>query len=397
MAERQATLYQRLIGGLLGEDLSKLDEEERRRVAGQATSRAVQGLLMGEGLLGGLGGYRRERQADVLRRQQQVARNLQESQANQILRQSGLMTQAVLEGRRPLTAEETMPDASGLQLQRGPMDLARLARTPEAQQALLDNQQLREAVLATAPQAPATPEYVSQVVPGVGLVSVNKYDPSDSRVVQRIQVPKEPEKQKFEVLTAQEVAAAGLTPGTVVQRNKETGNLSILQAAGEMPDPRGFNDRQRSGANVLEDAALNYASNLTGMSKAELAGMTPAQIETLMIERGGRITQGGVARAIRGIPFVGQGTLETINADLTAAATAGGAALAMIQNPTGPITSPDVEIGKLQFPSPIYPVEVQAQMLRGLLEQVRPAAPVEQYDASGNLIGSPRRGASGRF
>ena len=56
MAERQATLYQRLIGGLLGEDLSKLDEEQRRRVAGQATSRAVQGLLMGEGLLGGLGG-----------------------------------------------------------------------------------------------------------------------------------------------------------------------------------------------------------------------------------------------------------------------------------------------------------------------------------------------------
>lgn len=157
MAERQATLYQRLIGGLLGEDLSKLDEEERRRVAGQATSRAVQGLLMGEGLLGGLGGYRRERQADVLRQQQQAARNAQESQANQIRRQAGLMTQAVLEGRRPLTAAETMPDASGLQLQRGPLDLARLARSPEAQQALFANEQLREAVLATAPQPPAAP------------------------------------------------------------------------------------------------------------------------------------------------------------------------------------------------------------------------------------------------
>lgn len=156
MAERQATLYQRLIGGLLGEDLSKLDEEERRRVAGQATSRAVQGLLMGEGLLGGLGGYRRERQADVLRRQQQAARNVRESQRNQILRESGLMTQAVLEGRKPLTAAETMPDESGLQLQRGPLDLARLARSPEAQEALLANQQLRESVLATAPQ-PAEP------------------------------------------------------------------------------------------------------------------------------------------------------------------------------------------------------------------------------------------------
>ena len=157
MAENQATLYQRLIGGLLGEDLSKLDEEERRRVAGQATSRAVQGLLMGEGLLGGLGGYRRERQEDVLRRQKQVERNLQESQAQQIMRQGGMMTQAVLEGRRPLTAAETMPDASGLQLMRGPMDLSRLAGTEAGQQALLANPQLREAVLKMAPQPSEAP------------------------------------------------------------------------------------------------------------------------------------------------------------------------------------------------------------------------------------------------
>lgn len=151
----QPSLYQRLIGGLLGEDLSKLDEEQRKRITGQATSRAVQGLLMGEGLLGGLGGYRRERQADVLRQQQRAQRLAQESQMNQVLRTGGQMTQAVLEGRQPLTAAEAMPDESGLEMVRGPLDLARLASTPEAQQALLANTQLSQAVMGMAPQRTA--------------------------------------------------------------------------------------------------------------------------------------------------------------------------------------------------------------------------------------------------
>jgi hypothetical protein len=152
----EPSLYQRFIGGLLGEDLSKLDEEQRKRLTSQATSRAVQGLLMGEGLLGGLGGYRRERQAEALRQQQRARQLAQESQMNQVLRAGGQMTQAVLEGRRPMTAAETMPDASGLALMRGPRDLSRLAGTLEGQQALLANPELREAVLGMAPQRTAT-------------------------------------------------------------------------------------------------------------------------------------------------------------------------------------------------------------------------------------------------
>ena len=391
----EPSLYQRLIGGLLGEDLSKMDEEERKRLTGQATSRAVQGLLMGQGLLGGLGGYRRERQAEMLRQQQQAQQRAQESQRNQILRTSGQITQAVLEGRRPLTADETMPDASGLALMRGPRDLSRLAGTLEGQQALLANPQLREAVLGMAPQAPAAPEYDYKVVEGVGLVAANKADPNDSMVVQRIQAPKE---EKFEILTPEETARRGYAPGTVVQR-APNGELKVSQAPTTQLDPRGFNDRQRSGANVLRDAAINYAANLTGLDRATLSNMTPAQIERAMVERGGRVTQGAIARGIRGIPFVGEGILGSINADLMAAATAGGSGIAMIQNPTGPITTPDVEIGKLQFPSPIYPLEVQAQMLRGVLEQAQggQAQPVEQYDAQGNLIGADRRGATARF
>lgn len=392
----QPSLYQRLIGGLLGEDLSKLDEEERKRITGQATSRAVQGLLMGEGLLGGLGGYRRERQADVLRQQQRAQQLAQESQMNQVLRQGGQMTQSILEGRQPLTAAEAMPDESGLALMRGPRDLSRLAGTIEGQQALLANPQLREAVLGMAPKAPAAPEYVYQNVEGVGLVAVNRNDPADTKVIQRIQRPKE---EKFQVLTPEETATLGYRPGTVVQR-APNGELKVSQAPSTTNlDPRGFNERQKSGANVMRDAALNYAANLTGLPKQQLEGMTPAQIEAAMKERGGRVTQGAVARTIRGIPFIGEGVLASINPDLAAASTAGGAGLAMIQNPTGPITKPDVDIGMLQFPNPIYPVEVQAQMLRGLLEQteIRQPDQVEQYDARGNLIGSSRRGATGGF
>lgn len=392
----EPSLYQRLIGGLLGEDLSKLDEEQRKRLTGQATSRAVQGLLMGEGLLGGLGGYRRERQAEMLRQQQRAQQRAQESQRNQILRTSGQMTQAVLEGRRPMTAAETMPDASGLALMRGPLDLSRLAGTLEGQQALLANPELREAVLGMAPQAPAAPEYDYKVVEGVGLVAANKADPNDSMVVQRIQ---RPEEQKVQVLSPEETARLGYRPGTVVQRFPN-GEVKVSQAPSTTNlDPRGFNERQKSGANVLKDAALNYASNLTGLPKQQLATMTPAQIEAAMKERGGRVTQGGFARTIRGIPFIGEGALATLNPDLAAASTAGGAALAMIQNPTGQITKPDVDIGMLQFPNPIYPVEVQAQMLRGLLEQIEVSQPekVEKYDEKGNLIDSDQRGATVRF
>lgn len=392
----QPSLYQRLIGGLLGEDLSKLDEEQRKRITGQATSRAVQGLLMGEGLLGGLGGYRRERQADVLRQQQRAQRLAQESQMNQVLRTGGQMTQAVLEGRQPLTAAEAMPDESGLALMRGPRDLSRLAGTMEGQQALLANPQLREAVLGMAPQAPAAPEYDYRVVEGVGLVAANKADPEDSMVVQRIQ---RPEEEKVQVLSPEETARLGYRPGTVVQRFPN-GEVKVSQAPSATNlDPRGFNERQKSGANVMRDAALNYAANLTKLPKQQLAMMTPAQIEAVMKERGGRVTQGGFARTIRGIPFIGEGVLAAANPDLAAASTAGGAGLAMIQNPTGPITKPDVDIGMLQFPNPIYPIEVQAQMLRGLLEQIEVSQPdkVEKYDEKGNLIGSDRRGATGRF
>lgn len=69
----EATRYQKLISGLLGEDISGMSEEERKKLSREGTTAAIIGMLSGSGLLGGLGGYGQTRaqqraQAEVARR-----------------------------------------------------------------------------------------------------------------------------------------------------------------------------------------------------------------------------------------------------------------------------------------------------------------------------------------
>lgn len=189
-------------------------------------------------------------------------------------------------------------------------------------------------------------------------------------------------------LTPAEVAAEGLAPGTVVRRRDGT----IVQrpgAGGATPTEgpmAGMNERQRSGANIVRDAALQYAANITGLTLQEISKKSPVEIENLIKEKGGRVLQGGRARMMTNLPLVGdfaRGIVESANADLIGPSTSGGAGVAMTQNPTGPITGPDVEIGIRQFPNPMLPVDVQAQMIRSLLER---GGVVEQYDEKGNKV-----------
>lgn len=188
------------------------------------------------------------------------------------------------------------------------------------------------------------------------------------------------------VLTPEEARAMGFEPGAVVRRR----DLVVLQrppAAGGTPAQgpmAGMNERQRSGADMTRNAALQYAANITGLSIAEISKKTPVEIEALIKQKGGRVLQGGMARMLTNLPVVGdfaRGIVESANADLIGPSTAGGAGIAMTQNPTGPITGPDVDIGIRQFPNPMLPVDVQAQMIRSILER---GGVVEQYDAQGN-------------
>jgi hypothetical protein len=75
--------------------------------------------------------------------------------------------------------------------------------------------------------------------------------------------------------------------------------------------------------------------------------------------------------------------IDAANADLMAPATSGGAGIALTQNPTGPITGADVDVGRMQFPNAMYPIDVQAQMIRSILEQ---GGQVEEYDEKGNKV-----------
>jgi hypothetical protein len=188
------------------------------------------------------------------------------------------------------------------------------------------------------------------------------------------------------VLTPEEARAMGFEPGAVVRRR----DLVVVQrppAAGGTPTQgpmAGMNERQRSGADMTRNAALQYAANITGLSIAEISKKTPVEIEELIKQKGGRVLQGSTARMLTNLPVVGdfaRGIVESANADLIGPSTAGGAGIAMTQNPTGPITGPDVDIGIRQFPNPMLPVDVQAQMIRSILER---GGVVEQYDAQGN-------------
>lgn len=58
-----ATRYQKFIGGLLGEDVEGMSEEERKQLSRQGTTSAILGLLGGQGLMGGLSAYGEQRAA----------------------------------------------------------------------------------------------------------------------------------------------------------------------------------------------------------------------------------------------------------------------------------------------------------------------------------------------
>lgn len=69
----EMTRFQRLIGGLLGENMEGMTEEQRRRLAREGGTAAILGMLSGSGLLGGLEGLRTRRkeqatQAEAARR-----------------------------------------------------------------------------------------------------------------------------------------------------------------------------------------------------------------------------------------------------------------------------------------------------------------------------------------
>ena len=79
-----------------------------------------------------------------------------------------------------------------------------------------------------------------------------------------------------------------------------------------------------------------------------------------------------------------KGIVEAANADLIAPSVGGGSGIAQMQTVGNTMSDMDLAAGQRQFPNPMYPVEVQAQMIRSILE--RSGGVVEQYDEKGNKV-----------
>ena len=195
------------------------------------------------------------------------------------------------------------------------------------------------------------------------------------------------------ILPPERARALGFREGSVVYIDPKTGKPQVLQAgaagaaaAGAPGAPGAGNERQQSGRQMTRSAALQYAANITGEPLSKIQRMSPVEIEDLMRRKGGRVLQGAPARMLSGLPLVGdfgKAVIESANADLMAPANQGGAGIAMQQNPTGAITAADVDAGRAQFPNAMYPIDVQAQMIRSILEQ---GGQVEEYDEKGNKV-----------
>ena len=414
----EMTRFQRLIGGLLGENMEGMTEEQRRRLAREGGTAAILGMLSGSGLLGGLEGLRTRRKEQAT--EAEAARRVSEAQA-----EMPRITGRLLGGTAG--ALESLPGPGG---EGGPLT-ARYRQAPQEALARLYGTQAGRTVAQMAPDLAklATEGTLGRTVGG------SVYNPLTGQFTRAPEAPK-PRVLERTVdlndrviasysdgterifmkgaaprmgggggaggaagggaagapggmfLTPEETAAAGFAPGTIVRRRDGT----VVQrppTGGATPTEgpmAGMNERQRSGAAIVRDAALQYAANITGLSLEEIRKKSPAEIEQLIKEKGGRVLQGGRARMLTNLPLVGdfaRGVVESANADLIGPSTSGGAGVAMTQNPTGPITGPDVEIGIRQFPNPMLPVDVQAQMIRSLLES---GGVVEQYDENGNKV-----------
>lgn len=409
----EATRYQKLISGLLGEDISGMSEEERKRLSREGTISAIVGMLGGSGLLGGLEGYGKGRAEQ--RAQVEAARRAAAAEA-----EMPRITGRLFGG--PAGTLESLPGGEG-----GPLT-ARYRQSPQDALARLYGTQAGRDVAAMAPDLaklategtlgrtvggsvynPLTggfarpPEAAKPRVPArtvdLGNQVVVYYDDGSTEVLPKGGAPRAGgaaapraamggggENGMF--LTPAEVAAGGFAPGTVVRRRDGT----VLQRpattkGGAIPTEgpmAGMTPRQQSGAFQARNAALQYAANITGMSVAEISKKSPQEIEQLIKQKGGRLLQGGLASSLSNTPIIGdfmKGVVEAANADLIAPSVGGGSGIAQMQTVGNTMSDMDLISGQRQFPNPMYPVEVQAQMIRSILE--RSGGVVEQYDEQG--------------
>jgi hypothetical protein len=387
MAEKpkKPGLWSRYVGGLLGEDYENMSPEERRTASMSvlgAIGRNMAGAGAGDQALAGIrAGRAAEREAAGLARRQAAAEALMPQVVGRLFGGSagrleslpgapgGELTSRYRQDPRSALAELYRSQAGRDAAQMVP-DLAKLGMEGTLGSIVggsVVNRLTGE--VTTPPKAPEAKTPVREVDLG-GQVIVYFNDGTT---------------QTFPKGMAPGARAAVGGGGGAAPRAAVGGGAPV--APGGAPGaPGAGNERQQSGRQMTRSAALQYAANITGEPLSKIQRMSPVEIEDLMRRKGGRVLQGAPARMLSGLPLVGdfgKAVIESANADLMAPANQGGAGIAMQQNPTGAITAADVDAGRAQFPNAMYRIDVQAQMIRSILEQ---GGQVEEYDEKGNKV-----------
>lgn len=216
------------IGGLLGEDISQLSEEERKQIRKQGMSAVFDAMARGTTPTQGLAGVA---QMAGARLEQKRLQGRQKAADEEMGRITGRLF-----GGAPAAPEDMGEDETGLgtvaiqsQYRQSPQEaLARMYGTSAGR----DVAQMAPGLLKTAEEMAAPDDYVYQSVSGVGLVAVNKKNPKDVRIVQSERVRATGPSERFKILSPEEAKANNLPAGVVYQQNTVTGQITPMQTGG---------------------------------------------------------------------------------------------------------------------------------------------------------------------
>ena len=303
----EMTGFQRLIGGLLGENMEGMTEEQRRRLAREGGTAAILGMLSGSGLLGGLEGLRARRKEQAT--EAEAARRTAAAEA-EMPRIAGRLfggTAGTL---------ESLPGGEG-----GPLT-SRYRQDPQEALARLYSTQAGRDVATMAPDlAKLASESVTGVTVGGSRLYplTGRYTGPPKEEKPRVQVgnvnltdrvivsysdgteqtfmkgaapgaraaggggggggapraagaPGAPSRgERFQTLTAEETVAAGFPEGTVVQRDSQTNALKVLSA---VPATQRTGEAGKATAVTRVDNVANRI--ISQMDKVDTGGMLGA-------------------------------------------------------------------------------------------------------------------------
>jgi len=225
--EKMGKGMERNIGGLLGidpEDMTEAEKKQARRLSQMAVFDALaRGTTPTAGLQGAatlLGAQREER----------ALKGRQKAAEDEIGRITGRLF-----GGAPAAPADMGEDEAGLgtvaiqsQYRQNPQEaLARMYGTSAGR----DVAQMAPGLLKIAEEQTAPDEYVYQNVPNIGLVAVNRKDPSDFKIVQKEGARATGPTERFKILTPAEVIANNLTPGVIYQQNTVTKQITPMAGA----------------------------------------------------------------------------------------------------------------------------------------------------------------------